>query len=186
MPVKTAVEVEEDLKKEYEKKLRVDYRLIPDPFKNPHGWLQEDEGMTFWPVLLYPDVFNYLMFYPTRLGSTDFSDYKNLEAYSYYKSGWFQPLYFHKLSGGKYRILKGECGQSLRIKEINCKFWIIMEKSGKTRSCHVHPWLAWASLVTMLQLLCIELKQQSEMDRLILPGPAQQINSFQTTRTFNR
>ena len=33
MPVKTAVEVEEDLKKEHEKKLRVDDRLIPEPFK---------------------------------------------------------------------------------------------------------------------------------------------------------
>ena len=31
MPVKTAVEVEEDLKKKYEKKLRVDDRLISDP-----------------------------------------------------------------------------------------------------------------------------------------------------------
>ena len=31
MPVKTAVEVEEDLKKKYEMKLRVDDRLISDP-----------------------------------------------------------------------------------------------------------------------------------------------------------
>ena len=38
MPVKTTVEVEEDLKKEYEKKLRIDDRLIPDPFKIPHGF----------------------------------------------------------------------------------------------------------------------------------------------------
>ena len=61
MSVKTAVEVEEDLKKGYEKKLRVDGRLIPDPFKILHGWLEEDEGMAFWPMLLYPDIFNYLM-----------------------------------------------------------------------------------------------------------------------------
>ena len=47
MPVKTAVEVEEDLKKEYEKKLRVDDRLTLNPFKIPHGWLEKDEGMTF-------------------------------------------------------------------------------------------------------------------------------------------
>ena len=47
MLVATAVEVEEDLKKEYEKKNRVDDRLIPDPFKIPHGWLEEDKGMTF-------------------------------------------------------------------------------------------------------------------------------------------
>ena len=30
MPVKTAVEVQENLKKEYEKKLRIDDRLIPN------------------------------------------------------------------------------------------------------------------------------------------------------------
>ena len=76
IPMKTAVEVEEDLKKEYGKKLRVDDRLIPDPFKIPHGWLEEDEGMAFWPILLYRDIFNYLMFYPTQLGSTNLSDYK--------------------------------------------------------------------------------------------------------------
>ena len=40
MPVKTAVEVEEDLEREYEKNLRVDDRLIPDRFKIPHGWLK--------------------------------------------------------------------------------------------------------------------------------------------------
>ena len=38
---KTAVKVEEDLKKEYAKKLRVDDRLIPDPFTMPHGWLKK-------------------------------------------------------------------------------------------------------------------------------------------------
>ena len=96
MPVKTAVEVEEDLKKEYERKLRVDDRLIPVPFKIPHGWLEEDEGMAFWPMLLYPDIFNCLMFYPTQFSSTDLSDYKNSKAYSYYNYGWLQPLYFQR------------------------------------------------------------------------------------------
>ena len=79
--VKTAVEVEEDLEKEYEIKLRVDNRLIPDPFKIPHGWLGEDEGMAFWPMLLYPHIFKYLMFYPTQPGNTDLGDYKNSKAY---------------------------------------------------------------------------------------------------------
>ena len=75
------------------------------------------------------------MFYPTQLDSTDLSDYKNLKAYSYYESGWLQPLYFHKLSGSKYCIFKGECRQSQRIKKINHKI-LIIEKSGKIRSCH--------------------------------------------------
>ena len=161
MPIKTTVEVEEDLKKEFEKKLRVDDGLIPDPFKIPYGWLEEDKRMAFWPMLLYPDIFIYLKFYPTQLGSTDLSDYKNSKAYSYYKSGWLQPFYFRKSSGSKYCIFKGECGQSQQTNDINHKLWIIMEKSGKII---VHVWLGWASLVSMLQLLCIELKQQSEMN----------------------
>ena len=61
VPVRTAVEVEKDFKKEYERKLRVDDRLIPDPFKISHGWSKEDQGMALWPMLLYPDIFKYLM-----------------------------------------------------------------------------------------------------------------------------
>ena len=87
--MKTAVEEEEDLKKEYEKKLRVDDRLIPEPFKIPHGSLEEDEGITFRPMLLYAaDLFSYLMFYSRQFGITDLSDYKNSKAYSDYKSCW--------------------------------------------------------------------------------------------------
>ena len=85
--------------------------------------------MAFWPVLLYPHIFSYLMFYPTQLASTDLSDYKNSGAYSYYKSDWLQPLYFQKLSVSKYCIFKEECRQSQRIKEINHKLWNIKEKS---------------------------------------------------------
>ena len=57
-PIKTAVEVEADLKTEYLAKLKIDDRNIPDPFKIPHGWMNEDEGVKFWPMLLYPNIFN--------------------------------------------------------------------------------------------------------------------------------
>ena len=90
--VKTAVEIELDLINDYKNKLKIDDFPIPDPFKIPHGWMEEDEGMTFWPMLSYPDIFNFLIFYPSELGSKDLSDYKNSKAYSYYKSGWLQPL----------------------------------------------------------------------------------------------
>ena len=64
------------------------------------------EGMEFWQMLLHPDIFNYLMFYPTQLGTTDLNDQKNSKAYSYYNSGWLQPLYLHRLSRSKYCIFK--------------------------------------------------------------------------------
>ena len=43
-------------------------------FEILHGWLEQDEGMTVWSRLLYPDIFNYLMFYLIQPGSTDLSD----------------------------------------------------------------------------------------------------------------
>lgn len=68
-----------------ESKLRFDNRTIPDTcpgfevatpdkFKIPHGWCYEADSMSFWPLLSCPNIFNYLMFYPTELGSKDLSD----------------------------------------------------------------------------------------------------------------
>ena len=54
--MKIAAEVVEDYKEEYEKTLRVDDGLIPDPFKIPYGWLEEGGAMLFCPILLYPDI----------------------------------------------------------------------------------------------------------------------------------
>ena len=106
-PVKTAVEIESYLLVEYKDKLKIDDMHIPDPFKILLDWMEEEEGMVYWPTLLYPDIFNYLMFYPSELGSTDLSDYKNSKAYSYYKCGWLQPLLYHNLSGSNFLYFKG-------------------------------------------------------------------------------
>ena len=48
--------------------------------------MEKGELMVVWPMLSYPDIFNFLILYPSELGSKDLSDYKNTEAYSYYKS----------------------------------------------------------------------------------------------------
>ena len=42
-PVKTAVEIEAVSKNEYSKKLVVDDRQIPDPFKISYGWQTEEK-----------------------------------------------------------------------------------------------------------------------------------------------
>ena len=57
-PIKSAVEVEADLKAVYLAKLKIDDKNIPDSFKIPHGWINQDEGMKFWSMLLDPDIFN--------------------------------------------------------------------------------------------------------------------------------
>ena len=46
--------------------------------------MNEDEGIKFWPIHLYPEIFNYLMFFPSKLGSNDLNYYENSKAYSYH------------------------------------------------------------------------------------------------------
>ena len=50
--IKTAVEIEADLKTEYLAKLKINDSNIPDLFKNANGGMNKDGGMRFWPVLL--------------------------------------------------------------------------------------------------------------------------------------
>ena len=109
----SAVEVEAALKTEYLAKLKIDDRNKPDPSKLPHGWTNKDEDMKFLPILLYPEFFNYLMFFPSEVDSNDLNDYKNTIAYNY-KSGWLQPMLYHNLTGNSFSILKGECRKSLK------------------------------------------------------------------------
>ena len=82
------------------------YRKIPDPFKIPHDWQAKEEGMVFWPMNVYPDIFSYLVFNQSELGSNDLGDYKNWKGYSCYMSGWLQPLMYHNLTGSKFCIFK--------------------------------------------------------------------------------
>ena len=126
-----------------------------------HGWMGEDEGMAFWPMLSYPDIFNFLMFYPSELGSKDLSDYKNRNTYSYYKSGWLQLLQHHNLES-KCCIIRGECRKSQSIKDPFHKLWIILEKTAKIRTCLCTCMIGMGETCTMLQLQCIVLKLQFE------------------------
>ena len=87
-PIKTAVEVEANLKTEYLVKLEIGDKNILDPFKFPHVWMNEDKYTKFWPMLFYTDTFNYLMSFPEELGCKELNDYKNSKASRYQKPGW--------------------------------------------------------------------------------------------------
>ena len=134
--MKTAVEVKADLQTDYLTKPKIDDRNVPDPFKIPHEWMNEDEGMKFWTMLLYPDIFNYWMFFPSELGSRDLNDYKNSKAHSYHKSGWLQPLLYHNLTSSNFCILKNGCRKSQLVNDPFPKLWKILEKSAKIWSSH--------------------------------------------------
>ncbi len=140
LPIKkTAEEVETEIASEYQQKLLIeDGVLIPDPLTVQDGWLSEDMGIKFWPLTLYPDIFNFLAFHPNELASSDLSDYKTSKAYNYYSQGWLSPLHFHNIEGdSKVCLLKGSCRPSQRINDTHHKLWIcIAKKSGKILRAH--------------------------------------------------
>ena len=81
--VKTAEEAEKEMTTSYQDELKLeDGVILPDPFKLEKGWLKEEEGITFWPLTLYQDIFNFLAFHPSELASKDLSDYRTSKAYS--------------------------------------------------------------------------------------------------------
>ena len=137
-PVKTAEEVEREIQAEYANKLQLVDEHLPDPFLVTDNWLSEEDGLIYWPMVLYPDIFNYLSFNPSELGSKDLSDYKSCKAYSYYKCGWLQAIQYNKIDeSSKYCMMKTDCRKSERINDTFHKLWVILaKKTGKIVSAH--------------------------------------------------
>ena len=85
-PIKTAVQVEADLKTKYLAKLKIDSRNIATRSFQNSSWMDEQRwGMVFSPMLLYPDIFNYLKLFSSEIGSNELNDYKKSKAYNYHK-----------------------------------------------------------------------------------------------------
>ena len=56
-PVKSAAEVEIELQEEYQAKLLQGDYVIPDQ-SNLGGWLDEEQGISLWPFITYPEIYN--------------------------------------------------------------------------------------------------------------------------------
>ena len=91
-------------------------------------------------MVMYGDIFVYLMFYPSKMKSEDLSDYKTRKAYSYYSDGWLMPLEYN--SAYQVRVatscnMRVECLESQKTNNPHHKLWIIITKQiGKTLRGH--------------------------------------------------
>ena len=124
--VKTAVEIEADLKQEYIKKLDIDGYGIPDRFLlRKDGWRKKKGDI--YGQWFYRRIF--LMFHPSELKSDDFSDYKVCKAYSYYCDGWLMPLQLRNISvDNPYCIIRGKCRKSQKVNDPYHRLWLVIEK----------------------------------------------------------
>ena len=126
-PVKTAVEIESDLITEYKTNLKsMIFQYMTNLKDLIGGWKKMKE----WHFGQCCDI-QVLMFCDSELGSKDLNNYKNSKSYIYYKSGWFQVLQYHNLSGSQYCIIREEYRKSQFIKDPLHKLWIILTKTAK-------------------------------------------------------
>ena len=125
--LKTAVEIESDLRQEYKKILHFDGIELPDPFMIASGWMNEEEARVFLPMVLYPEVYHhFLKFYPTELASDGLNDYKTSKAHSYFKDRWLQELKNNNISDDcEYCLIKGSCRKSEKINDPFHQLWIV-------------------------------------------------------------
>ena len=91
-----------------------------------------------WPTTLYQDIFSFLSFHPSELNNEDLSDYKTSKAYSYYITGWLNPLSYNAISDeSKFCSLKATCRPSQRISHGPHKLWVcLLKTSGKIVKAH--------------------------------------------------
>ena len=80
--IKNAEEVEAELKQENDDKLKLDKMNISDPFKLDNRWLDDEEGIGYWPIVSTCYIIQFLM---VDNDAEDFRDYKGSKAYSYFK-----------------------------------------------------------------------------------------------------
>ena len=107
-------------------KLKLDEMKIPDPLKLNNGWLDEEEGMPYWPIVSTYYIIQFLMI---DSDVEDLSDYKGSKAYSYLKQGWLSNNFYHSLGSSKYCLLKSDCHPSDRLGDSLHKLWVCLSKN---------------------------------------------------------
>ena len=128
-PIKTATEVEIELQDEYLRKLVIEGKSMPDPFHLGDGWLSEEDGLVHWPLVTYPDIFNYLMLNPNDLSSSDLNDYKNSKGYSYFKRGWLGYVSYNDVDpASTFCFIKTDCRASEKLRDPPHKLWACVSK----------------------------------------------------------
>ena len=80
--IKNAEEVEAELKQENDDKLKLNKMNISDPFKLDNRWLDDKEGIGYWPIVSTCYIIQFLM---VDNDVEDLRDYKGSKAYSYFK-----------------------------------------------------------------------------------------------------
>ena len=67
---------------------------LPDPFILHSNW---SDDVSLLPDITYPDIYHYLIEYPSQFSKESLKAYKSLESYNFFVSGHVQNVYNHEV-----------------------------------------------------------------------------------------
>jgi hypothetical protein len=99
----------------------------PDEIKN---W---SEDMRSWPNITLQEITIYLIESKAVDGQA-MRNYKSMDSYNYFQSGWVDTVYYHELIGTEFVYMKANVRPSQAIHNEQHKAWVLCKKSGEIMS----------------------------------------------------
>ena len=132
--VPSAAEKDEIREAEYKQLLITDEGPLPDPFDElADGWLNEGEGLDYWPPCFIEDISYYFgkteTYEKVSLTKRLLCDYKEQKAYSYFKSEFLYEVFYNGIStNSKFCFLRAKCTPSMRVNNVPHEAWVCINK----------------------------------------------------------
>ena len=115
----------------YKKKLDL-VGLDQCPFKySGDTWINNPNQ---WPEIMYHDVYNYLIKFPGVFSGEAMDNFRSLEAYKFFVSGWVQTVFHMRLSGNI--VFKADVKPSYRVNDEPHHPWVALKTSGQVIAAH--------------------------------------------------
>ena len=75
---------------------------LPDPFILHSNW---SDDVSLLPGITYPNIYHYLIEYPSLFSKESLKAYESLECYNFFVSGHVQNVYYHEVEKKKQVLL---------------------------------------------------------------------------------
>ena len=143
-------ELEEPEKCRYAKKLDklggIDDLYLQEPSVVGEDWRN-------WPIVVYQDIYNYLIQTPSLYTGESLKEYKSLDAYNYYVNGWIDKVKVVKITAmiEPHYMVTAAVRYSQKLSIPPVKPWVAVKQNGTSCLCllFLHGW-SWRSVFTLL------------------------------------
>ncbi|XP_076137714.1 uncharacterized protein LOC143121217 [Alosa pseudoharengus] len=109
---------------------------ITDPYNAPGVLFTSISAEKDVPDLQYPDIYNYLINFPSSFSGDSLKAYKSLEGYKWTQSGFVTNIQLWNLQAKTCFIITGRVNHSQRLNDPQLKPWMVVRNNGVVLGAH--------------------------------------------------